>query len=160
MNLRMTLAASIVSLVASGAGIASAADLRLHALLDGASVVSATESKGTGEAIAILGDDDKLRLTMVYGGLETNVTGASLNMGSSSENGAVILPLDVPVNRTSGAMVDAELTVPPDAASAMRIGNTYILVETTDHPAGAIRGQLTPQPVRLRDAAVPVTPPR
>jgi hypothetical protein len=153
------LAMTTAMLLMLGGG-ASAAELRLHALLDGASVVSATDSKGTGEATATLTDDNKLRLTLVYGGLETNVSGASLNLGSSAENGAVVLPLDVPTDRTSGALVNARLTVPPDAADAMRLGNVYLLIDTTDHPAGAIRGQLLPQPVRLYNAAIPVPPPR
>ena len=161
MNLPNTLATTTATLLLLLAGTAaSAAELRLHALIDGASVVSATESKGTGEAVGILDDDNTLRLTLAYGGLETNVTGASLNMGSSSENGPVVLPLDVTTDRTSGALVNARLTVPPDAAEAMRIGNTYLLIDTTDHPAGAIRGQLLPQPVRLDSARVPVPPTR
>lgn len=146
-------------LIALTGTVASAADLRLHALLDGASVVSATESKGTGEATATLTDDNILRVTLVYGGLETNVTGASLNLGSSAENGAVVLPLGVRTGRPSGALVNARLTVPPEAAAAMRAGNTYLLIDTTDHPDGAIRGQLLPQPVRLRDQGIPTTPP-
>lgn len=160
MKLSTTLATTTAMLLMLGGGVASAADLRLHALLDGASVVSATDSKGTGEATAILTDDNKLRLTLVYGGVETNIAGASLNLGSSAENGTVVLPLDVPTDRTSGALVNAQLTVPPDAAAAMRLGNTYLLIDTTDHPTGAIRGQLLPQPVRLYNTRIPVPPPR
>ena len=36
-----------------------------------------------------------------------------------------------------------------DVAQSMRAGNAYIVVTTVDHPSGAIRGQLVPQPVRL-----------
>ncbi|MDB6164171.1 MAG: hypothetical protein JWL98_1603 [Xanthomonadaceae bacterium] len=144
-------------LLAALAGPATAADLRLHALLDGASVVSATESKGTGEATAILTDDNKVRLNLVFGGLASGVTGAAIQLGSSSENGAVAAPLDVRKNVTSGSLLNVQLTLTPDAAASMRDGNTYLLVTTVDHPEGAIRGQLLPQPVRLRPAA-PTTP--
>lgn len=144
----------------AGAQPVFAAELRLHALLDGASVVSATDSKATGEATAVLGDDNKVRITMVFGGLTSDVTGASLNLGSSSENGPVVLPLDVRKNQTSGALVNEVLTLPPDAADSMREGNTYLLITTNDYPAGIIRGQLLPQPVRLRDRTVPATPQR
>ena len=128
---------------------AHAADLRLRALLDGASVVSATDSKATGEAKAVLQDDNTLRINLVFGGLTSNVTGAALHTGPRSENGPAVAPLDVRENQTVGSLVDTELTLTDDVAASVRDGNAYILVTTIDHPAGAIRGQLIPQPVRL-----------
>jgi len=140
-------------------GAASAAELRLHAVLDGASVISATDSKGTGEASAFLTDGNKLRINLVFGGLASNVTGAELHLGNRSENGAVIAPLDVRTNQRGGSLVNANVTLTPDAAASVRDGNSYLLVTTNDRPAGEIRGQLLPQPVRLPDAAIPSTNP-
>ena len=51
MKLPHVLALLVLCVVAASA---HAAELRLHALLDGASVVSATDSKATGEAKAVL----------------------------------------------------------------------------------------------------------
>lgn len=144
----------VLALLALGAVVAGAhaADLRLHALLDGASVVSATDSKATGEAKAVLQDDNTLRINLVFGGLASNVTGAELHTGARSENGPAVAPLDVRENQTVGSLVETELTLTDDVATSMRAGNAYILVTTVDHPSGAIRGQLIPQPVRLPDA--------
>ena len=84
MKLPLVLALLALGAVATGA---HAADLRLHALLDGASVVSATDSKATGEAKAVLQDDNTLRINLVFGGLASNVTGAELHTGARSEIG-------------------------------------------------------------------------
>lgn len=132
-------------------GLLQAQEVKLHAVLDGASVVSATESPATGEASAVLGDDGKLKLDLIYGGLASDVTGASLHIGKSSENGPQVLTLDVQTNQADGSLVDEQLTLTDAVAQRMRDGETYLLVTTIDHPDGAIRGQLQPQPVRLDD---------
>ena len=130
-----------------------AADLRLHAVLDGGTVISATDSKATGEATAILHDDGKVRINLVFGGLASNVTGAALHTGTKAENGPAVMPLDVRKDQTVGSLVNSEVTLGADAAASMRAGDTYIVITTIDYPAGAIRGQLIPQPVRLQTPA-------
>jgi hypothetical protein len=150
---------SIALLMITVAAAASAAELRLHAVLDGASVISATDSKGTGEASAFLTDDNKLRINLVYGGLASDVTGAELHLGNRSENGVAIAPLDVRTNQRAGSLVNADVTLTPDAAASVRDGNSYLLVTTNDRPAGEIRGQLLPQPIRLPDTVIPPTNP-
>jgi len=146
MQTRLVLAAA---LLLGAIAPATAAEVRLHALLDGASVVSATDSKATGEATAVLDDDNRLRLDLVFGGLDTGVTGAGLHVGTAAENGPEAEPLDVRKTQTEGSLVQARFTLTDDVAARMRAGETYISIETVDHPAGAIRGQLVPQPVRL-----------
>jgi hypothetical protein len=47
------------------------------------------------------------------------------------------------------------LTLNADVATSVRAGNAYLLVTTTDFPAGALRGQLLPQPVRLPQPRTP-----
>jgi hypothetical protein len=126
-----------------------AQDLNLHAVLDGATVVSATTSKATGEATAVLRDDGKVRINLVFGGLTSNVTGAALHTGTKAENGPKVMPLDVRKDQTVGSLSNSELTLTPDVVASMRNGDTYIVVTTIDYPSGAIRGQLMPQPVRL-----------
>jgi len=126
-----------------------AAELRLHALLDGASVVSATDSPGTGEARAVLQDDGKLRVTLLVGGLAANITGVELHTGSGNDNGPQVATMDPSPNAQGGWSVNTVLTLTPDVAASVRAGNAYLLVTTTDFPAGALRGQLLPQPVRL-----------
>lgn len=132
-------------------GHGHAGELKLEAVLNVGNVVSATESQATGEATAVLDDDGVLVLNLVYGGLASDVTSASLHVGKSSENGLSAAVLDVRENQTVGSLVDARLTLEESVAQRMRDGETYILVTTADHPDGAIRGQLVPQPVRLGD---------
>jgi hypothetical protein len=126
-----------------------AAELRLHALLDGASVVSATDSPGTGEARAVLQDDGKLRVTLLVGGLAANVTSVELHTGSGNDNGPQVASMDASPNTQGGWSVNTVLTLTPDVVASVRAGNAYLLVTTTDFPSGALRGQLLPQPVRL-----------
>lgn len=140
-----------IMLLATCVAPLQAAELRLHAVLDGRHVVSATSSPATGEATVVLQDDGRLRLNLVFGGLVSNVTGVSLHTGTRAENGPIAMPLDGPTNQTQGAMVNEDLTLSEDVASRMREGETYLVVTTIDDPAGAIRGQLIPQPVRLSD---------
>jgi hypothetical protein len=147
----MKIASTILLLLVAGLSPVYAANVRLHALLDGASVVSATDSPATGEAYAVLSDDNKVRINLVFGGLASGATGATLQLGSSSENGAVVAPLDIRKTATSGALVNVQLTLTPEAAASMRAGNTYVQITTTDYPTGDIRGQLIPQPVRLNN---------
>jgi hypothetical protein len=146
MKLPHVIAVLVLCVVAPSA---HAVEVRLQALLDGASVVSATDSKATGEAKAVLQDDNTLTINLVFGGLDSNVTGAELHTGARSENGPSVAPLDVRENQTVGSLVDTELTLTDDVAASVRDGNAYIVVTTVDHPSGAIRGQLIPQPVRL-----------
>lgn len=134
---------------------APAADLELHATLDGGNVVSATESAATGEAHAWLGDDDRVRIEMVFGGLESGATGAGLFAGRATENGDLVAELDVGTDQVAARLEDIEIALSPEVAEQMRLGETYLQVETLEYPDGAIRGQLVPQPVRLEDAVEP-----
>ena len=134
---------------------AGAAELELHATLDGAHVVSATESPGTGEAHAWLDDDNRVRLEMAFGRLESGATGAALLEGKATENGDLVAELAIGDDVASGRLDDIEIALSPEVAERMRLGETYLQVETLEHPDGAIRGQLLPQPVRLEDPVEP-----
>lgn len=136
-------------LLFASVGTAHAAELRLHALLDGASVVSATDSPGTGEARAVLQDDNKLRVTLLVGGLTTTVTGVELHTGSGSDNGPEVASIDVRENAQGAWAASTVLTLTDGVAQSVREGGAYLLVTTTDFPTGAMRGQLLAQPVRL-----------
>jgi hypothetical protein len=131
-----------------------AAELRLHAVL-GASTVSATDSPGSGEARAVLQDDNKLRVTLLVGGLASNVTGVELHTGSGNDNGPRAASMDASPNTQGGWAVNTVLTLSDDVAASVRAGNAYLLVNTADHPTGAMRGQLLPQPVRLPVSRMP-----
>ena len=90
-------------LFVAGIGPIQATELRLHEFLSGTSVVSATDSKATGEATAALRDDGKVRINLVFGRLASVVTGAALHAGTSTEKGsAAALPLNVSRTKSSG----------------------------------------------------------
>lgn len=150
---RPMLIAALAFALAAPAG-ANAADLSLRALLNAASVVSATESAATGEARAVLEDDNDVRLYLVYGDLGERATGAALHVGKPTENGALVekLDLDLDVDDGSGRVVGAQFDVSAETAARIRAGEAYVVVNTIQHPDGAIRGQLVPQPVRLSES--------
>lgn len=141
--------------IACAPSAASAADLELHATLDGAHVVSATDSDGTGEAHAWLDDDGRVRIELVFGGLESGASGAALYVGEATENGDLVAELDIAPDLVRGRLDDIAIALSPEIAERMRAGETYLQVETPAFPDGAIRGQLVPQPVRLKDGVEP-----
>lgn len=136
---------------------ANAADTRLRGLLNSGSVVSATESQATGEVRALLEDDNDMRVDLVYSGLEERATGAALHVGKPNENGLLIEKIDVEpdAEEDSGRVVGAEFDVSADTAARIRAGEAYVVITTIEHPAGLIRGQLTPEPTRLPPTVSP-----
>lgn len=149
-----TLLAPALALALAGTP-ALAAEIELHATLEGANVVSATESSGTGEAHAWLGDDNRVRIELVFGGLASGATGAALFEGKPTENGDLVAELAIGDDLVSGRLDDIEIGLSAEVAEQMRLGETYLQVETLEYPDGAIRGQLVPQPVRLEDQVEP-----
>jgi hypothetical protein len=145
----------VMLLFAFAVSPAFAETLRLQGSLNGGNVVSATDSKATGEMRATLQDDNSVRIDLVFGGLASDVTAASLHTGKEGENGPAAVPLDVRKNQPRGSLVNERLQLTPEVAQRMRAGETYIVISTNDHPDGAIRGQLLPQPVRLGDQVEP-----
>lgn len=137
-------------------GMAKAADLKLRASLSGGQVVSATESQATGEARAMLDDDNAMRVDLVYSDLEQAPSGAELRVGKPSENGAVTEKLALDIDDTDGRVVGAQFAVSPEVAARIRAGESYLVITTIAHPNGVIRGQLVPQSVRL-PAEAPLT---
>jgi hypothetical protein len=138
----------VFALLALAAGTAQAADLHLHAVLDSTPMVPAADSTATGEAKAVLHDDGKVQINVVFAGLSSDVTEVALHTGANNATGPSIATLDAR-KTPAGLVVNQQLTLDDDAAADMRAGNTYLLVVTGDRPSGALRGQLMPQPARL-----------
>jgi len=137
---------------------AHAADLMLMAMMDGSSVVSATDSKASGQARAMLAEDGKVTMDVAFAGLASEATSVELLMGKSTENGLIIGPINVGGGRTGDSKSGLAMTLTSEQEQAMRDGMTYVLVRTIDFPGGAIRGQLLPQaPALLGTPIVPET---
>ncbi|MBI5118999.1 CHRD domain-containing protein [Candidatus Poribacteria bacterium] len=78
------------------------------------------------------------------------VTGATVHLGSTTENGPVIFVLTNTgfITRLTGTLTQTDLIPAPgiatlaDAINAMKNGDTYVNIATAAHPAGEIRGHL------------------
>ena len=151
--LSRSLLLSAVAFALLSPGVAEAGDLKLRASLNGSQVVSATESAATGEARAMLDDDNAMRVDLVYSDLDQAAVGAELRVGKASENGAVTEKLAMDIDGTDGRVVGAQFVVSAEVAARIRAGEVYLVITTIAHPNGVIRGQLMPQPVRLSDEA-------
>lgn len=138
---------------------AMAQDVMLRGTLGGGNVVSATDSPASGEVAAVLGDDGVLRLDLVFADLEPGATGAALHTGNYNENGPMVARLAIDSGATAGRIVDERVTLTPVVAAAVRAGDGYVVISTIEHPDGAVRAQLMPQPVTLDQPPV-VGPPR
>lgn len=125
--------------------------MQLRGVLNGSNVVSATESPGTGEVAAVLSADGSMRIDLVYAGLNENATGGALHIGKNSENGQMVESLAVDTDASQGRLADVEIALTALDAERVRAGEAYVVVTTLTHPAGAIRGQLIPQPIRFGD---------
>ncbi|MBW3549992.1 MAG: CHRD domain-containing protein [Proteobacteria bacterium] len=133
------------------AGAATAQEVNLRGVLSGGNVISATESPATGEVAAVLAEDGTLQLDLVFAGLEPGATGAALHTGRYNENGPAVAELDVKTGATEGRIAGAQLSLTPLEAADVRAGESYVVISTIENPAGAVRGQLMPQPARLGD---------
>jgi hypothetical protein len=132
---------------------ALAADVTVRGVFSGTQVVSATDSPGTGEVSAVLGDDNDMLVDLVYAGLADAVTGAALHTGRANENGTRVASVDVPADTTEGEVRQATLSLSPEAADRVRAGEAYFVLTTLPNPDGEVRAQLVPQPARLDDLA-------
>ena len=109
---------------------AAAADLLLRGEFSGARVVSATESDATGEASAVLGDDNDLLVDLDYAGLANGATGAYLHRGAANENGDRVADLGIPADTTAGQLRQVEIALGPEDAERVRAGESYIVITT------------------------------
>ena len=156
----------VAATLALAASPAIAQEVVLRGVLGGGNVISATESSASGEVAAVLADDGTLQLDMVFAGLELGATGAALYLGKYNENGSMVAQLDVDTGATAGRIVGQQIALTPLTAAAVRAGDSYVVISTIQYPAGAIRAQLMPQPVRLdatpiidQQGTTPVVPP-
>lgn len=167
MNASILRACVVAATLALAVSPAIAQEVVLRGSLDGGNVISATESRASGEVAAVLDEDGALQIDLVFADLELGATGAALHTGKYNENGPMVAPLDVDTGATAGRIVGEQIALTPLTAAAVRTGDSYVVISTIEHPDGAIRAQLMPQPVRLdslpvtgqQGTATPVVPP-
>ncbi|MDE2287982.1 MAG: CHRD domain-containing protein [Burkholderiales bacterium] len=130
--------------LAGSMNLANAAPLSFTVPLDGAHEVPAVQSPGSGSA-ALTYDPATHVVTwdITFSGLSSAATMAHIHAGAAGKNG----PVKVWLSKKGAAVsspIKGEAKLSPADAKAFLAGDTYINVHTKDHPAGEIRGQVTP----------------
>jgi hypothetical protein len=128
--------------------------------LSGAQEVPPADTRARGQATFTLSEDgSELSYRLIVANLQ-NVTMAHIHLGPAGVNGPVVLwlypaapPPQLIPGRSSGVLATGTATaanlVGPLAAAemsdlidAMRAGNAYVNVHTSQYPGGEIRGQI------------------
>jgi hypothetical protein len=167
----LAVAAAVLAVVFAVTGPVLAAD-SFGARLRGLEEVPAISTAGQGFLFASLNDaGTELTYSLVYFGLESNVTQSHIHIGQTSVNGGIVLffctnlapPGGVPVpppcpntpgqNFVTGTLTAANVIAQSaqgiasgdfaEVINAMKAGSSYANVHSTTYPGGEIRGQVT-----------------
>jgi hypothetical protein len=138
---RAALAAGLAFMAWSGAAQAAES---INVSLSGAQQVPPVETKGEGTA-AITYDPSTRMVTwdITFSGLSSPVTMAHFHDATTGKNGPVTLWLSKK-GEPAASPIKGEATLTAAQAAQFAAGDWYINVHTKDHPAGEIRGQVTP----------------
>ena len=146
--------AALCSLILMGTTNASAQNEKFRAKLDGNNEVPPVVTPAEG-VINFKTKDDMMTWKLNVTGI-TDATGLNIYQGMATENGQPIVDLlkaskhsDRPTGMTMrGNFTDSDLQgsmegkTLEDLKTQMLSGNTYVNLQTTDHPDGMIRGQV------------------
>ena len=118
------------------------------------------DSRAQGQAIFRLGDDGmELHYRLIVANIE-NVTQSHIHMGPADGTGGIVVwlypsapPSQLIPGRTQGILAEGTITAAnltgalagmtlSDLVAAIRAGNTYVNVHTSQFPPGEIRGQI------------------
>jgi hypothetical protein len=137
--LRSTLLAAVFA--AGFVTAASAATLKFHATMNGASEVPPKQTQGTGDAQATLDTATKqLTYTVTFQNLSGPATAAHFHgPAAPGKNAGVVVPIGGD-NPTSPIQGTATLTAAQ--IKDLRAGRWYVNVHTAANPGGEIRGQV------------------
>ena len=139
-----------------------------RAAMNGANVLPATTSPGSGVATAALNaDQSQLTFQLSVAGMTGPPTAARIHVASPGLNGPPIFDLSTTMfdSTLNGAVSAVDLRPQPlvdvltfpDAVDALLSGNAYVLITSAAFPAGEIRGQLVRGSVQVTPA--PTVPP-
>jgi len=124
---------------------ALAAPENFQVQLTGAQQVPAVQTDGT--ATADLTYDPSTRAlswSVTYSGLSSPVTMAHFHVGAEGKNGKPALWLTKKGSAVASP-ITGNATLTSAQAKEFQAGDWYINVHTKDHPAGEVRGQVTPR---------------
>jgi hypothetical protein len=136
----------------------AAHNFRTH--MTGGEEVPANDSQAQGQAIfQVSRDGSALSYKLIVANIE-NVTQAHIHLAPAGVNGGVVAwlypsgpPAQLIPGRTDGVLAEGVITSASlvgalagqtlgDLLAAMRAGNTYVNVHTTQFPPGEVRGQI------------------
>ena len=122
----------------------ASADTKFIAHLSGDEEVPAKDTNAQGQAIFRLLDADTMYYKLIVSRTETDIFAAHIHRAPRGFNAPPEIDL-YPVNSTGaehGVIAEGTFTITPDLLEAMRAGNTYVNVHTTQYRSGEIRGQI------------------
>ncbi len=125
----------------------------------------APNAAGAGTATYTVGaDGGTIDYTVTWSGLSANASAGHIHVGAPTEAGPVVVPFTLTkttADTITGTINATNIKCTPDPCStasatvhagnmdellaAMRAGNTYTNIHTSNNPAGEIRGQNKPQ---------------
>ena len=139
----------VIAASTPGATNATVAPETFVALALGANEVPAVTSDGAGGITAVL-TGTELVVTGRFDGLGSTYTASHLHEAAAGANGGVVQALSptVDADELGGTFEAASntFTVSSDVAQALRDGEIYINIHTTDNAGGEIRGQFGEDP--------------
>ena len=121
---------------------AQAETLHYTARLDGSQETPPNLSKGAGHAdVTVDTETHKLKWVMDFSGLGGPATMAHFHGPAEPGKAAgVLVPIGAPLTSPS----TGESTLTDEQIVQLRAGMVYLNIHTAEHPAGEIRGQVTP----------------
>jgi hypothetical protein len=140
---RLMISAGLAGIVLWSAS-ALAAQETFQVQLTGAQQVPAVQTDGS--ATADLTYDPSTRVlswSVSYTGLSSDVTMAHFHTGAEGKNGKPALWLSAKGAAVSSP-ITGQATLTAAQAKEFEAGDWYINVHTKNHPAGEVRGQVTP----------------
>jgi hypothetical protein len=136
----------VASLIAAvwAAGLALAAPESFTVQLNGTQQVPPVQSPGSGTANLTYDPGTRVvTWSITYSGLSSPVTMAHFHRAAAGQNGPVVIWLSKQGSPVESP-IKGEVTLTPEQAQQFTAGDWYINVHTRDHPAGEVRGQVTP----------------
>ena len=124
--------------------------LQFTATLRGAEQVPSVASSGTGTATIVLDTaETQITVNVTFSGLTSNATAAHIHgTGVPGTNAAVLFNFSGTSAATSGIIPQQVFAVSPSEVAALKAGQYYFDIHTTNFSGGEVRGQLLLSPSR------------
>ncbi|HUB46390.1 MAG TPA: CHRD domain-containing protein [Acetobacteraceae bacterium] len=141
---RRSLLALVPLAWAGSAGVALAATQSFNVPLTGAQQVPPVDTQGTGTAHLTYNPATReVTWSITFSNLSSPATMAHFHNGAQGANGPVVIWLSTK-GKAPSSPIRGKATLTADQAQQFTAGQWYVNVHSKDHPAGELRGQVTP----------------